>query len=237
VNNIKHIFFDLDRTLWDFETNSRKVISDLFHENNLADRCQVPFCEFIEKYEEINFFLWDKYQKAEITKQQLRSSRFFNAMQHFGHDDFELGYKMEEEYVKRSPWQKSLMPGAEETLLWLSKNYSLHIITNGFKEVQHIKLESCGIKQHFQVILISEEVGLSKPDKAIFDHAMDCANAKPFESLMVGDDLHVDVLGAINSDMKGCFFNPSKISHSEKIHAEIHELAALPGILGMKSLR
>ena len=97
MNNVRHIFFDLDRTLWDFETNSRRVIADLYYEYNLNSRCNTAFCDFIETYENINEILWNKLKAGEISKQQLRTSRFYNSMQHFGYDYFVLGYKLEEE--------------------------------------------------------------------------------------------------------------------------------------------
>jgi putative hydrolase of the HAD superfamily len=210
MQNIKHIFFDLDRTLWDFETNSRRIIIDLFHEHNLESRCNAKYDAFIELYENVNQLLWDKLRAGEISKQQLRSSRFYNSMQQFGYDDFELGYKLEEEYVKRSPYQKSLMPGAFELLEHLNPNYKLHIITNGFKEVQHIKLEHAEIKRFFDVVMISEEVGVAKPDPEIFINAMEKANALAHESVMIGDDLHVDVRGAIGAGMRAVHLDVRK---------------------------
>ena len=203
---IDHIFFDLDNTLWDFESNSRRVITDLYHEFNLADRCSTEVHDFIKEYERINHLLWDKLRKSEISKEQLRSSRFYNSMQSFGHDDFELGYRMEEEYVKRSPYQKTLLPGTTETLARLNKEYQLHIITNGFKEVQYTKLKNCGLTDYFRQIIISEEVGFSKPDQRIFLHSMKVSGADPGRSLMIGDDIETDVRGAENSGMRAILF-------------------------------
>ncbi|MBC7865672.1 MAG: hypothetical protein IAF38_22040, partial [Bacteroidia bacterium] len=122
MNKVEHVFFDLDRTLWDFETNSRRVIADLFSENNLESRCAVAFCNFIETFEEINDTLWAKLRAGEITKEQLRTSRFYNCMKVYNYHDLELGFKMEEEYVQRSPYQKTLFPGVIELLTELKKN-------------------------------------------------------------------------------------------------------------------
>ena len=226
--NIRHIFFDLDNTLWDFPKNSREVITDLFHEYNLESRCNVTASDFIAKYEHINEVLWEKLRKQEITKEQLRSSRFYNSMQHFGHDDYELGYRMEEEYVKRSPYKKNLMKGTLETLEKLSTRYQLHIITNGFKEVQYTKLENCGLKSYFNHIIISEEVGYSKPNSKIFEVAIERANAKPAESLMVGDDLEIDINGARAAGMQAIHFTtqiPTETSSSNE------SINALPELL------
>jgi putative hydrolase of the HAD superfamily len=209
-NTIEHIFFDLDNTIWDFDANSRLVLTDLFLEFNLENRCGVKLEEFIQEYEKINHILWDRLRKNEITKEQLRSSRFYNSMQSFGYDDFELGYTLEEEYVKRSPYQKILVPDAIEVLKKLSHNFKLHIITNGFREVQHIKIDNCGIKEYFSNIFISEEIGFSKPDKKIFEFSLKSACSRLENSIMVGDDLNIDVIGAINCGMRAIHFDRSE---------------------------
>lgn len=221
-SEISHIFFDLDNTLWDFNSNSRKVISDLFFENNLEVRCGVGFSVFISEYEKINHLLWEKLRNSEITKEQLRSSRFYNSMQFFGYDDYELGYKLEEEYVKRSPYQNILLPDAINVLENLHKKYELHIITNGFKEVQYIKLNNCNLINYFSHIFISEEVGYSKPDKRIFDHAVSSVGATKSNSVMIGDDVNVDVNAAKNFGMRAIHFddkcsNPGEINGLIKI--------------------
>lgn len=231
MHKIKNVFFDLDRTLWDFETNSNKVISDLFYENNLEIKCDVSFLFFIKKYEEINLLLWDKYRKNEITKQQLRSNRFYNSMQFYNYDDYELGIKLDQEYVLRSPYQTCLLPGTIKTLKYLSLKYKLHIITNGFKEVQHIKLKNSGLIQYFDSVIISEEIGFAKPDVKIFEKAFEISKTTPKASMMVGDDLAIDVLGGMNAGMKGCYFNPEKIKHSEKVSIEIIQLTELIKLL------
>ena len=123
MKKIRNIFFDLDNTLWDFQTNSREVLKDLFHEYNLESRCKTTAENFILTYEQVNAVLWEKLRKKEITKEQLRSNRFYNSMQQFDHDDYEMGYRMEEDYVKRSPFKKNLIPGAFETLEKLFTNY------------------------------------------------------------------------------------------------------------------
>ena len=123
------------------------------------------------------------------------------------------------------PLKKKLFPYAIELLDYLVKNYSLHIITNGFQEVQHIKLKNSGLSKYFNFIITSEEVGVKKPDPSIFIYALDLAKAKPEQSAMIGDDLFVDVKGAEAVGMRGIYFNPNKIEHNEVVYAEVSSLA------------
>ena len=229
---IEHIFFDLDNTLWDFEYNSRNVIRDLFNEYNLSQRCRTDFVEFLRQYEQVNLLLWDKLKKSEISKEQLRSSRFYNSMQMFGYDDFDLGLRLEQEYVKRSPYQKKLIDGATGLLQKLQSNYQLHIITNGFKEVQYTKLENCMIREFFSDIIISEEVGFSKPDRRIFEQAMRITGARPHASLMVGDDMDNDFHGAIAAGMHAVHFDRNN-SDSHVGSLRINALPQLIELLGL----
>ncbi len=227
MKKIRNIFFDLDNTLWDFQTNSREVLKDLFHEYNLESRCKTTAENFILTYEQVNAVLWEKLRKKEITKEQLRSNRFYNSMQQFDHDDYEMGYRMEEDYVKRSPFKKNLIPGAFETLEKLFTNYDLHIITNGFKEVQYTKMENCGIKKFFKQVIISEEIGFSKPDPKIFELAMHKANTNSAESLMIGDDLEIDVHGARNAGMHALHLNTNSTNEKKELIFEINKLPEL----------
>ena len=234
-SNINHIFFDLDNTLWDFDTNSRQVLKDLFFEFNLESRCGVNIENFTREYEKINAKLWAQLRAGEISKEQLRSSRFYNSMQSFGFDDYELGYKMELEYVKRSPYQKNLLPGTLQVLENLKKHYQLHIITNGFKEVQYIKLENCGLKFFFNHIIISEEVGYSKPHEAIFQTAMMKAGAHPEESVMIGDDKETDVKGALNAGMRAIHINIHQKETNAANYLQVNNLFELEKILLQKA--
>lgn len=235
MKSIRHIFFDLDNTLWDFNTNSRQVLKDLFFEFNLESRCGIDVERFIFHYEKINAELWAKLRAGEISKEQLRSNRFYNSMQYFGFEDYELGYQMELEYVKKSPYQKNLLPGTLELLQKLKVHYSLHIITNGFKEVQYIKLENCGLKNYFENIIISEEVGFSKPNKSIFRLAMTKAAALPEECLMIGDDEETDVKGALNAGMKAIHLNRENSKEKANNYTSVENLDEIGNMLLQKT--
>lgn len=228
---VKHIFFDLDNTLWDFDANSKNVITALIKEFDLEKICQCSAQSFIKTYILVNDDLWALYRKQLITKEELRSSRFTNTMLYFGHDDKELGLKLEEQYIARSPYQKELVPHTLEVLEYLQQKYQLHIITNGFKEVQHIKLNNCNIKHFFNQIIISEEVGFNKPNKDIFDYSFSVANTHLDESLMIGDDWDADILGAHKINLKAIYFNRKNTSVRNNLVPEIKSLAELKEIL------
>ncbi len=228
---MKHLFFDLDRTLWDFEKNSETALEILFNELDLHNYLR-SFRSFHTKYKKINADLWYQYSKGRITKDILRTKRFKDTLAHFEVESDELTVKMSDGYVNLSPYQTQLFPNTIETLQKLKDNdFELHIITNGFKEVQFIKLEKSGLLPFFDVILCSEEVGQSKPARIVFDTALDMANATIPKSVMIGDSYEADIKGAENAGMKAILFDPEKI-HREGAHKwHIHKLDQIPEML------
>lgn len=204
-----HLFFDLDRTLWDFDQNSENALRQIFKEEELEARIG-GFEHFHQQYVYQNAHLWKLYGKGKIKKDDLRYERFRVTLKHFKIQDEPLVRRLSDVYVQISPLQTALFPEAIETLQALQQmGYQLHIITNGFQEVQFIKLENCGLRAFFDVIVCSEFVGKNKPDVAIFNYAMNQANAKPIQSMMIGDDYHVDVAGALRAGMQAVWFDPS----------------------------
>lgn len=206
----RHLFFDLDRTLWDFDKNSENALKFLFEETQSIH--QLPsFYKFNQVYKEINAKLWKKYGKGKISKEELRDTRFSKAFFKLGLNNSELNNHFNVEYLRISPLQTAMFPNTIETLEQLKKDgFYMHIITNGFKEVQHTKLKNCGLFDFFDVIVSSEEIGINKPDLRIFQHAMKLANAQPKHSVMIGDDLNVDVIGAERAGMFGIHFDPKR---------------------------
>ncbi len=203
----KHLFFDLDRTLWNFEANSEEVLEDMFNKFDITTLACIDSQEFIDNYREINHGLWAKYRVGEITKEFLSTERFHATLRLFNVDDFELAKKMGEFYVKESPYKKQLFPGTIELLEKLSNKYKLHIITNGFSEVQYIKLEQSKLSKYFTEIIISEETDWKKPSPEIFHYAMQKAGAIVEESIMIGDDLKADIKGASEVGMDQIWVN------------------------------
>lgn len=190
----QHIFFDLDNTLWDFEKNSKKAMRISF--SNFFTTSEIPFEQFFDVYSKINHQLWDEYKKRSIQKKDLIYERFKQTFDVCNLSGVEPE-KMNAHYLDEMARQKDLKEGAMETIQYLiQKKYVLHIITNGFKEVQFKKMETSGLQPFFSNVFISEAVKVPKPGSKIFEYAVKSSNAKKSASLMVGDDWLVDIIGA-----------------------------------------
>jgi putative hydrolase of the HAD superfamily len=227
----KHLFFDLDRTLWDFEKNSENALRQIFKETGTSNRIE-NFDKFLRIYKSENALLWKKYGKGKITKEYLRDARFSRTLMKFEIYDNDLSKELGQSYIDVSPYQTELLPNAIETLTYLQKlGYKMHIITNGFKEVQHIKLEKSKLTPFFDFILCSEEVGVNKPDPAIFAHALKNTGAIASHSVMIGDDYNVDVMGAVRSGLHGVHFDPQFKRKDKNGDWQIRDLEQLPAIL------
>ena len=228
----KHLFFDLDRTLWDFEKNSHEVLLELYKHYDLLTKGIVDSKVFIERYKHHNEKLWDLYRQNKIEKDKLRKERFMVTLDEFGINSPELAANLGEDYVAHCPKKTNLLPYVHSTLNYLKDRYALHIITNGFEEVQYQKLENSNLIDYFEQIITSEQVGFKKPSQQIFKFSMLKAFAKPSDSLMIGDDLHADILGAKDIGMAQVFFNPLKHEHANsEITYEINCLSELEEIL------
>ena len=226
-----NIFFDLDRTLWDFETNSHEALLEICASYNLNKRGISDYEEFIKIYKIYNTELWDLYSVDKISQKDLRRERFQRTLADFGINDFQLSEDIGEKYIEVCPRKNKLFPYTFEVLDYLKEKYNLHIITNGFDKTQHIKLEHSNLMQYFNQIITSEKTGFKKPNPKIFEHALDLANAKNTESIYIGDNLVVDILSCQNSGIDGMFFNPKKESHSENVKFEISCLSQIMEIL------
>ena len=231
MDNIKNIFFDLDRTLWDFEKNSESALRIMFKEFKLENYI-ASFEVFFGKYREINAVYWSDFSLGKISKEQLRNGRFVSTLKYFSINKYSIGESMADRYIELSPYQKHLFPGTKETLEELKGlGFQLNIITNGFKEVQSLKLESCKIDHFFDDVLCSEEVGRSKPHPSVFREALSRAKAKASHSIMIGDDLNADVNGAENVGIRGVLFDPNKKFKTHSQIIKIDQLSALKNIV------
>ena len=228
---MKHLFFDLDRTLWDFEKNSEQALRILYSELELGNHMR-DFETFLNSYKKINARLWNSYGAGKISKELLRVKRFEDTLKSFQINDGKLAHQLADGYVATSPHQTNIFPNTHETLRTLKNDgYELHVITNGFKEIQAIKLENCSLRDYFDIIVCSEEVGKNKPAPEVFHHSMELAGAQPHESVMIGDDLKVDVFGAERAGMMGILFDPHR-QYNDRAHEwRIHDLNRIPEIL------
>lgn len=203
---------------------------DLYQKHDLNAKGISSAEEFVTKYFEINYRMWDLYHKNEIDRTTLRSIRFEKTFAHFKMNDEQLIKTFPDEYLEILPAKKNLFPGAAEILNYLKTKYNLHLITNGFEHVQWAKLNSSGLRKYFAKIIISDKTGFKKPEKEIFDFALNSANANAAESIMIGDDIEADIKGALNAGWNVVFFNPQGKSHHEKVTYEITRLKELKNI-------
>jgi len=196
----KHLFFDLDHTLWDFEANSRQTLEELYQSLSLKEKGIYDFDLFHKNYLLHNDKLWDRYRNGYIKVDELRWKRMWLALLDFKIADEKLAREMGTIFLDLLPTRKLLFPYTIEILDYLSeKNYQLHLITNGFERTQHGKLKSSGLDKYFVKVITSEGSNSLKPHKEIFDYAFRKTGASPAESIMIGDTIEVDILGAVNA--------------------------------------
>ncbi|MEO0310783.1 MAG: hypothetical protein RIQ89_440 [Bacteroidota bacterium] len=230
MRNITHIFFDLDNTIWDFDTNSSEALYELYDKHNLGQFGIISPEYFITLYKDRNAMMWEQYRMGKIDKDTLRNKRFEFTFWDMGLDPILAPKELAGDYLALATNKTALFPHAIETLEYLAQKYSLHIITNGFAESQYFKLNNSGIKQYFNQVIISDEVGYRKPDSKIFELALEAAQALPENSAMVGDGIEVDVLGAMRCGLEGVYFNPHEIPHKAKVDREVKSLKKLQSI-------
>ncbi|MBK7850232.1 MAG: noncanonical pyrimidine nucleotidase, YjjG family [Bacteroidetes bacterium] len=227
MSKYKHLFFDLDNTLWDFERNSTEALTELYHKYSLQKLGVSSLEIFLEKYKERNAMMWDEYRLGKIDKATLRDKRFQLTFWDMGLDAETAPNELPDEYLRISPRKTHLFPHAHETLSYLCSKYTLHIITNGFVEAQEIKLQASDLEKYFAEIIISEHTGYKKPDINIFNYSMQKAGASADECVMIGDGLDVDIAGARNAGWDTVYFNPFEIPHTESVTFEIKSLDEL----------
>ena len=227
----KHLFFDLDHTIWDFDKNAEETLHELYHSYNLRDLGLASPDQFIEVYTQNNHQLWAEYHIGKITKEKLRETRFSKTFIDLGLSPDRIPRQFEDDYVNICPTKTNLFPKTHETLAYLKRKYALHLISNGFKESTELKVTKNGLGEYFSNVVISEVVGFNKPDKAIFNHALGLANAGVEESIMIGDSVEADIRGAQNYGMKAIYFNPERKEKPDDVEQEISCLSELMSLL------
>jgi len=227
----KHLFFDLDHTLWDFETNAKEVLFELYTMNGLAQKGITDFDYFFERYSFHNNRLWDRYTKGYIKQEELRWKRMWFTLLDFKIGDDILSRLMAVQFLERLPFKKNLFPYTTEILDYLNnKGYRLHLITNGFEKIQHSKLSSSNLRDYFIDVITSEASNSLKPNIEIFDYALDKTKAKKEESIMIGDNLDADIQGATNAGLDTVFVNHLKVTPHTKATYMVHHLKELEAI-------
>jgi YjjG family noncanonical pyrimidine nucleotidase len=225
------IFFDLDHTLWDYETNSKETLWELFHEHQLKDRGMPTFDVFHKTFNQVNEELWSLYDRGLIDSETIRQQRFQKILDPFEMNHPQLVEILSYEYLHNCPQKGALIPHAIEVLDYLQERYALSLITNGFEEIQTMKLKSGNITSYFDHVITSQKAGFKKPSREIFDFALSLHGSHAHESVMIGDNLLTDIAGAKNASVDTVFFNPAKKQHEEMVTHEIASLQELQTIL------
>ena len=228
----RHLFFDLDHTLWDFERSSGECLTEVYHTFDMAGLGIGSLENFIATYLRINYQLWRELERGEIPHGHIREQRFRRVLQEFGvHADID-SKPMEEAYIEMLPTKSYLIEGSLEVLNHArEKGYQLHILTNGFDLVQSRKMQSAGIFDYFVHIVTNEKARARKPDRRIFEYALQCAGADCGDCLMIGDNWEADILGAKGAGMDTVYYNPAGNVFDESATYDIRHLRELMEIL------
>lgn len=204
----KHLFFDLDHTLWDFDRNAKTTLRDIYIEFELQEKVTVVFDEFYNKYIYHNEILWERYQKGTISADELKWKRMWRTLLDFKIGDEPLSRELSARFLDILPTKKELFPYTYEILHYLTgKNYQVHLITNGFENTQWSKIRNSGLDKYITHVITSEGSNSLKPKKEIFEFALQKAKASLQESIMIGDNLDADIQGAMNAGMDTVFVN------------------------------
>ena len=227
----QHLFFDLDHTLWDFEANAKETLHDLHIAHQLEQRGVYNFDSFFNQYSYHNNKLWDRYTKGFIKQEELRWKRMWLALLDFKIADEALAKKMSVAFLEGLPLKKNLFPYTIEILTYLrEKNYKMHLITNGFDSIQHSKLASSNLRHFFTEVITSENSNSLKPNREIFEFAMQRCNTNSSECIMIGDNLDADIAGAMNAGLDTVFVNHLNVEADIEPTYIIHHLQELEEI-------
>jgi putative hydrolase of the HAD superfamily len=227
----KHLFFDLDHTLWDFDTASRLTWENLYEQYRLSEKGIADFEAYFKIYNGHNDRMWERFRAGHMKREELRWKRIWHTLVDFRVYDTDLAHEMSKSYLELLPTQAALMPAAKELLDYCKDRYTLHLITNGFEETQRLKLKHAGIESYFSEIITSEKSNSMKPHPEIFEYALTTTGAACPDCLMIGDALDIDVLGAMRVGMDCVYYNPLRKPHKEKPTYEVAHLEELIAIL------
>jgi YjjG family noncanonical pyrimidine nucleotidase len=227
----KTIFFDLDHTLWDYDQNSLETLKDIFIDYGIEKKSNATFEEFFKKFNKVNDKLWANYNRGLIDREVIRTKRFQKILRHFKIIDQDMTLSMSSDYIKLCPQKTNLMPYAIETLEYLLPKYPLYLLTNGFDDVQEIKIAASKIGHYFKGMVTSETSGYRKPSTEIFDYTLNFAAAKAETTIMIGDNLAADITGAKLALLDTVFYNPKQFKHKTSTDYEVNCLSELTNIL------
>lgn len=224
------LFFDLDHTLWDYETNSADTLKEMFQLFNLESR-ELALADFQQKFREVNRYLWDLYDNGKIDSTEIRQNRFVLILQKLGVEDKQLARELSVHYLSECPKKTALVPGALEVLKHTVQHYRLTVVTNGFDEIQRTKLTGSGLLPFFDHVVTSERAGHKKPAPEIFRFALHVNGVTNRDVLMIGDNPLTDIAGANRAAIDSVWFNPVKQNQTCNSLYEISHLSELHSLL------
>lgn len=227
----KHLLFDLDHTLWDFDRNSGETLLELYHFYNFKRYNKFSRDDFLQKFKEVNTILWELYDRNKIDRMYIRENRFNMVLTQLGLREQDVPQDISEVYLSICPTKSNVIPDTFEVLDYLKGKYQMHIITNGFDDIQDTKLNSSNLRGYFDKIFTSEAVGFKKPSKEMFEKAVELIGTQKKSCVMIGDNLETDIKGALNAALDVIFFNPDHIKHDLQLTYEIQSLLELKNIL------
>ncbi|RYD96745.1 MAG: noncanonical pyrimidine nucleotidase, YjjG family [Sphingobacteriales bacterium] len=229
MNRYRTVFFDLDHTLWDFDANAYATLDHIYRSFELDRIGIVDFEAFYQVYKTHNERLWDRYRRGFIKREELKWKRMWLALLDFKIANEKLAREMAAVFIELLPRQQQLFPHTIEVLDYCkAKSYDLSLITNGFEDTQWKKLETTGLSTYFTHVITSEKSNSVKPEPGIFEYALNLSNSKADQALMIGDNLDVDIAGAMGAGIDQVYFNPAKIDHK---HTPTFEIACLRGLM------
>lgn len=231
MKKYQSIFFDLDHTLWDYDTNSRETLLELYADHKLDKLTSSGFEPFHDSFQNVNLKLWDKYDRGLIDREVIRNDRFKMVLADLGFNDDGLADQLGEHYLTLSPTKKNLVPNALEVLEYLHQRYPMYLVTNGFENMQSTKVLSGGIRKYFKEVVTSERAGHKKPAREIFDFTLALGGFNQSDVVMIGDNLLTDMAGATNAGIDTVYFNPKRAIHDSVVSHEISDLIELKQIL------
>jgi len=205
------IFFDLDDTLVDTAQNNKEALQDIYVDYSFNNNFPT-FENFYKKFQSINLNLWDLYAHNKITKDILKTTRFKDTLKGTAEISPKESLKINDDFLERVNTKKNIIDGMKDVLDYLKPKYQLYILSNGFEEVQDKKMENANIKPYFNKVILSDHVGVNKPDPKIFNYALSEAKVSNKDTIMIGDNLNTDIMGAKNSNIDQIWYNPNNLS-------------------------
>lgn len=229
-NKYKSLFIDLDDTLWDIHQNAKECLEEIYVDYGYQ-QYYPTFNDYYNVYMPSNHHLWGLYRQGKIRKDELIVERFLVPVREFGIDDAAYAKSLSDDFLERTTHKTKLIDGAIDLLDYLKPKYRMHILSNGFREVQFKKIENSGLRPYFDKIILSEDANINKPHPDIFTYALKNTNSRRVETLMIGDSWEADIVGARNSRIAQLWFNPAGLpaqgfqpTYTVKTLQEIKEL-------------